>query len=353
MKLPHLYYPPQTLGWYLNAPIFNQINLGQYPVSHFVQCMKKFIGGSGEGKHAFTKGTPVPETCALTFYGLNHGMAEIMARFPREEKLPPEVDEFVRNYVSWTTAESVRAYYYLFLIVTREFRHGNKSGSNLSPWPGMPAFYESVKHSGSDGALGALLNHPPSGTTVSEYLEAIEWAFVNLGYPGGYGGKPWSQITTCAKRFAIGETSAEVMLDTIWTLSHNNGPIFNKGMLYNMYSKTQIMKILDVQRSGQIPQLIVEGEMSKYVDHSLKESMVWVIKTFGLTDTVDWDMVQALGALGNHTKNKKPSAPKPNKIAAIPDKVPFFKGKSMSTVGDYQITPHDKVLQVKYERVTE
>merc|ERR1712173_160874 len=120
--------------------------------------MKKFIGTTGMGKHHFTQGTPVPETSALTFYGMNHGIAEIRARFGKEKTLPDDVNDFVTRYVQWTTAESVRAYYYLFLICTREFRHGNKSSSNLKNWPGMPEFYEYVQGSGSSGAVSKLMS---------------------------------------------------------------------------------------------------------------------------------------------------------------------------------------------------
>lgn len=341
MKLPNMYYPPNTLGWYMNSPIFNPIDLGSFSTKHLASCMKGFVNSSGTGTHEFTKGTPVPETCALTFYGMNHGMAEISARFSKEEQLPEEMNAFCMKYVRWTTQESIRAYYYLVLICVREFRHGGQGGSKLSKWPGMPEFYSDVKQS----AQGALLQNPPD-TPVKDMLEAIEYGFTNLGFSGGFGGKPWAQITNCAKRFASGETSAEVMMDTIWTLSHNNGPIFNKGMLYSMYHKPSIMKILDVQRSGQIPQLCV-SEMGDYVTADLKKDMKWVIDTFGLTDTVDYEMVEKLGALGSYKpKSKpKPKAPEPPKV------MDFAKGKA-KPIGMYPVDTNSTATIVQYERAS-
>ena len=62
-------------------------------------------------------------------------------------------------------------------------------------------------------------------------------------------------MTDCLVRFVSGEFSAEMMLDTVWTLAHNGGPIFNKGQFYACTANA--LRILDVQRSGQIPEAVL------------------------------------------------------------------------------------------------
>ena len=86
------------------------------------------------------------------------------------------------------------------------------------------------------------------------------YAFDHGSWSAGYGGKPWGQIARTANQFFTGHTSLEMLVDTAYTLAHNNGPMFNKGMLYQSYSQKFIM-LLDIQRSGQIPELILDPEL--------------------------------------------------------------------------------------------
>jgi hypothetical protein len=101
---------------------------------------------------------------------------------------------------------------------------------------------------------------------VGPYVRGLEWVFDHGQWGGGYGGKPWGQIAKTLGDFLYGKTSLEMMCDTAYTLAHNNGPMFNKGMMYDMYSSKQgFLMILDVQASGQIPQLIVDRAKYHYI----------------------------------------------------------------------------------------
>ena len=52
-----------------------------------------------------------------------------------------------------------------------------------------------------------------------------------------------------------GTTSMEMLVDTGYTLAHNGGPIFNKGMMYTHYD-SHFLTILDLQRAGQMLDLL-------------------------------------------------------------------------------------------------
>ncbi|KKK89816.1 hypothetical protein LCGC14_2729290, partial [marine sediment metagenome] len=47
-------------------------------------------------------------------------------------------------------------------------------------------------------------------------------------------------------------------------LAHNGGPIFNKGMTFHGYDGTKLLLVLNVQATGQIPQLI--DSVNAYTD---------------------------------------------------------------------------------------
>jgi hypothetical protein len=117
-----------------------------------------------------------------------------------------------------------------------------------------------------------------------------------------------------------------MLLDTVWTLAHNGGPIFNKGMLFYHYNSTELVKILDVQRAGMVPNMVAHAD-SKFVQPSHGELMVEVRKVipeFGKAP-VDWQKVQELGAVGKYAKvPPKPATPKvkpvmdPNLLQIMP-----------------------------------
>jgi hypothetical protein len=134
----------------------------------------------------------------------------------------------------------------LLLICTREARHNQSLSKDKSTMDKMfghalSDFFVSIKGGEATIHQKLLTNPPPA--TIGKYCECLVWQFYNSKWNGGYGGKAWGNIADCLNRFVHGEYSAEMMLDTVWTLSHNNGPIFNKGVFYEMYSHS-IMRIL-------------------------------------------------------------------------------------------------------------
>ena len=205
--------------------------------------------------------------------------------------------------------KAIRASYYLIWICTREARH-NKSLSADLPKVGKlfgPVMQKWMSAAGGeDGISKRFLNTPPD-MPIGTYCKAIAWMFHNSQWSGGYGGKKWGIVTDCLVRFVDGEYSAEMMLDTVWTLAHNGGPIFNKGQFYACYNSSSLYRILDVQRSGQVPEgILYDHVIQEYAPAPLKTLMMDVRKRFGdkLGEYVDWVKVEALGAVHKYPKEK-------------------------------------------------
>ena len=179
----------------------------------------------------------MPEAEALWFYGMNHGMALIAAKRAPLEPLSKWEQEFVTTY---------------------HVDDGEEGGARVllsdldlhprgAPQPvavGGPAQDRQVVRPGDAGVLHQHQgrrgrDRPRSSSTTrrrrrsASIARRSRWMF--------YHGK-WSERLrrqevgrrhrlSCAAS-SSGEFSAEMMLDTIWTLAHNGGPIFNKGQFY-------------------------------------------------------------------------------------------------------------------------
>jgi hypothetical protein len=294
--------PKDTLAYHTSRVLTANRDMSGTLVSDVSAQVKKFMA-QDKGKNT------VPETEALWFYGLNHGMSLIQAEFAPLQPLPAGVLDYVNGYHKELAPKAVRAFYYLLLICTREFRH-NKSLSSDAPkikvlcGSAVGDFFTSVKGGESD-IHKQLLDKPPHAT-IGAYVKALQWGFYNSSWSGGYGGKAWGQVTDCLVRFVTGEFTAEMMLDTIWTLCHNNGPIFNKGMLYSHYS-SELVRILDIQRSGQIPEAVFEDEeIAGYVNDDLTNKMKYIDFLFPgkLGKYVNWYQVEALGSVHKYHSEK-------------------------------------------------
>lgn len=252
-----------------------------------------------------------PDRAALEFYALNHLAAVVRKNFTLHEKLPEWAVRVMDAYLDCLVEQGERLFFYTLLIVTRESRHIKNAGT--ATWKGkfVPKFVEvaydfnlSIKGSSSDGAVTKFLSNPPA-MPLGPYLDSLVHIFEHGSFNGGYGGKPWANIAKTIASFVDGKTSLEMMVDTAYTLAHNNGPMFNKGMMYHLYSK-DIYKVLDVQRSGQIPELVLSGSMNKLVNNNLT-LLCGVVKEKYPTeigDYVDWYKVEALGSLHKYHSEK-------------------------------------------------
>lgn len=292
--------PKNTLAYQMSRPLTASRDRGHAPNHRVAERLFHFRANVLPDKVA-----PDPE--ALWFYGLNHGMACILA-----EKAPMEplgdCLPFVEAYHGMIGKKAVRAFYYLLVICVREARHlANKAlmREKLRPQLGPVVDYLGVVPDHPGQAMEIFTTKPPAGT-LGQLTELLRRIFYEGHWAPSYGGKRWGAIADCLHNFVIGTYTAEMLLDTVWTLSHNTGPIFNKGMLYSTHTGT-LARILDVQRSGQIPAMILhDPAVVTLVSKPLNELMRWLAQRFpdAVPPYVDWHVVEALGALGNYPTEK-------------------------------------------------
>jgi hypothetical protein len=294
--------PRETLGFHLARPLVRPRDLGHVPLARTTGQVRAFMAADD------TPNTP-PEAEALWFYAMNHGMAEIQKHHAPLEPLGP-ARAFVEAYHQALAPRAVRAFYYLLLICGRESRHlhavNNVHGQLASQFgDAIAAFNQEIKGKNSIAAYERLLSDPPP-STIGTFCRSLRFVFYQGKFGAGYGGPAWGAIADCLCRFVDGEYSAEMMLDTIWTLSHNNGAIFNKGMLYGQHG-SRLMRILDVQRSGQIPTMVLhDPQVAGFVAPELRLWMLWLEEHYpaAVRPYVDWFAVEALGGIHQYPKEK-------------------------------------------------
>lgn len=334
--------PKNTLAYQLRGrPVRQHLPLADMPVGEFAdRCLAYCKDKSADAK---------PEHAATKFYFLNHLVHEIENRRSDYEDLGEHL-EFLELYNSTVAQEGLRSVFYTFMIITREARHcknkpdmhAGAEKSGLKVGSALNAFPDSAN---PKSVVNAIKNNCPT-VPLERYARWLETVFDMGNFNGGYGGKPWGHVARCLRMFVSGQTTLEVFLDTVWTLAHNNGPIFNKGMLYSGYDKYALQEILDVQRAGMMPQYIAEaakGDVT-YNGHKylFKGAKKMIKKTaaciggdvFNLEAFVDWEQVHALGAVGHYSKYQQSTAAK--KIAS---KGMMFTGKTKSSNPPVQQIP--------------
>jgi len=289
--------PTDTLAYFKTRALTAARSMTGVPCATVAQKIKWATDSMG-GVH--------PETEALWFYMMNHGMSEISKNYADLEPLPDDVLKFVKHYYDEGAKKALRAMSYLMLICVREARHlKNKTemksaivaSSSLEMWQ-----YLGLVPDDAMMAQEMFASSPPK-CDVATFCKGLAFQFYNGSYSNSYGGAKWGVVADCLKKFVTGEVTAEIMLDTIWTLCHNGGPIFNKGVLYQHHDKAALTRILDVQRGGQIPQMIATYDK---VEHYLLPDMIvrnnWLRSRFPATTTgdLDWEIIQKLGAVGNY-----------------------------------------------------
>jgi hypothetical protein len=294
--------PKDTLAFHQSRVLTQHRDMSEVPCLLVAKALQKF-------KNADEHKDTVPEAEALWFYGMNHGMALISAARAPLEPLPPDELNFVEAYHHALAPKAIRAFYYLLWICTREARHNlslKDDAHKITANFGAPVcdFLTSIK-GGEKEIAQAFLSKPPDAP-IGTYVKALAWTFYHSKWSSSYGGKKWGAVTDCLVRFVTGEFTAEMMLDTVWTLAHNGGPIFNKAAFYGMYSSS-LYRLLDVQRSGQIPEAITtDAELGKFAGPELLLLMQYLKMRFPgkLGEFVDWQMVEALGSVHKYPQDK-------------------------------------------------
>ena len=242
-----------------------------------------------------------PETEALKFYLLQHAMAIVRQRAGMHEPLNG-MEVVPELYHRKCGLSAMRMFVYLLLICTREARHPKFTVTFCNKMENKWGvdFADFIRHlSGSHGAVQKLMHYPPD-MLLGKYCEGLVWVFRNGKFGSSFGGEKWAVIADTLRDFVNGVISAEMMLDTAFTLAHNGGPIFNKGLGFKHHDKARLMMILDVQASGQIPQLIKEGKLvGSYISSEVTMAYGEIHTALGadesVTGIVDWFKVEKMG----------------------------------------------------------
>jgi len=307
-----------------------------------------------------------PEMSALQFYYLNHAVAELSSRNTGLVELSSEGKKLANLYQDSIAQIGTRMFFYLLLICTRESRH-ERTNRNDKYWIALQGKYgeafvkfsDSIEGTGSETAVNKFQSSTPD-TTLGNYTKGLCEVFYTGDFHKSYGGKPWGDIAACLHSYVSGGTSLEAMVDTAFTLAHNNGPIFNKGLYFLQYNGL-IYKILDVQRSGQIPQLVTCENVGKTTD-DIKLAEATAISALGESfgkGYVDWFKVEALGSKHQYPSEKKAQVQLHGEPVKMKMKSPVLVGLSVSDdvqvlndigLGSVKITPTIGVQLVENNR---
>lgn len=358
-----------TLAYQLGVrPGVQLRNMGSVNVKDVIASLNKFMEGSTTGDLVGTKTgeKPMghPEVDGIIFYMMNHAVSIVRQQYNQYEALGDKL-VVLEEYHRQLSYRSARMFFYLLLICTRESRHAKndhdtKMMQELRKQYGDSIFdfHKSIKGSGSSGAASKLQTSPPDAS-LGQYTKFLCDVFYKGNYSSGYGGPAWGKVADVLRDYVNGVITAEMMMDTAFTLCHNNGPIFNKGMLFQSYTD-EIYKILDVQRSGQIPQMVANGE-SKWATHS-EVKPLWEFCRGHLgakfEGHVDWFLVEELGALKTYTSQKNAQVaahgyPEKMKAKQMAEKVKqdLAAKKAKEDEGMWvQIMPNAKVKKVEVKR---
>jgi hypothetical protein len=285
-----------TLAEYLTRPHTSKLDFGDVKVNAVVKKYTDYrtlIGGA----------TTQPEHEAIKFYLLNSAAAMILQQVDKYQPLSPGQAAIMDAYYKSMADIGHRAFFYLLLICTRESRHCKLNAAMNEACNPLGAMLFWQNHlSGIDDsneAIAAFIKHAPT-CSLKDYTEHMVQAFLHGGAKKGFAGLAWAEVAKPLRDFVNGSITMEMLVDTVWTLAHNHGPIFNKGMLFKNHigDGEGLKQILNVQRAGQIANL-VEFQESPHVtkEHQkLLQLCQSVLPDLGC-ESVDWIKVKKLGAV--------------------------------------------------------
>ena len=341
-----------TLAFHKDRPLLRGVDLSSARLKHVVAAypLLRTTLNTVEGSIQIRA-----ETEALWFYAQNHAMQIVGQRIEQDEPLGA-YEPFVKRYHKEIQLKTLRMFYYLLLICTRESRHANNGAGKEKlhlQYPEIAYFHTSwITDDASDSNVAAMLKKIPD-VSLGEFTNFLVHAFAWPTYDHSFGGSSWKKVAVPLRDFVHGKISAEIMMDTAFTLAHNNGPIFNKGMLFTGFDTASLVKILDLQRSGQIPQAIAtfsECGLGSYVPKGMIEYAEEFSKLADVFHgTVNWSIVKDVGGYhpyGGLAKKQEYAKQQNSKLATMTTKLKtmseaFKKLASTAAIaaGNFEIMP--------------
>ena len=236
------------------SPLSRYCTWSWVPAASVLSSIRKFEAGSQPRS---------PEAEALKFYLGEHALSILSKKYDEFEPLPSAYSEVVRKIGIEGNMTAAYSFAYLLYICIRESRHASDAsdlrGYNKAVYDNV---YKKICGLGCDSIHGAFLNlYLPEEITLGDLTDWLVYFFREGNFSKGYGGEPWAGIALCLDDFVSGASPLNVMVDKSFALAHNGGPIFNKGMFFSTYDAFNLALILDVQRSGQIPELVRDQDI--------------------------------------------------------------------------------------------
>lgn len=234
-----------TFSNYYSSPLYSKINFENVPYEHVKKAMKE------------CKDRKSIDATAVEYYLSSHALHLLQNKYPKEEQMPENVYLAICKQKESLNEIAMRVFYYLVEICPEEARFGTERNAGIYDF-----ISNSVSPKAGEYAKSILSNGSvPKDLTIYEVLKSVEMIFRFAQWSPGFGGLAWAQITQVALEVVSGNNSLDLMVDKAFTLSHNNGAIFNKGHFFSMYTN-QFYSILDIQASGQVPQAINAQKIS-------------------------------------------------------------------------------------------
>lgn len=253
---------PDTLDLIYQLPQRRVLDVSARPLKPVHDHINRYLD-------ACTLVNPLNE--AVNFYTLNHLVAILQQKFSRYEKLPAFGVKIVDEYAGVVSNQVLRFAIYLMMICMRESRHDQSQESKHVQ--GLHTEFGDEAFDFIRNKIGAVVTggiNPPTAIqyfrghkfkdcTLGQFFGCVLRVFERGNFGSSFGGYRW---VTCGKPlhdWITGRISGEALVDVGYTLAHNGGPIFNKGMTYEN-APGSFRQVLDVQRAGYMPELVMTGE---------------------------------------------------------------------------------------------
>lgn len=298
----------------------SKIDFSEVPLKNVVQKSNHYLSNTDMVS---------AELEAQKFYLYQHALHVISEGKTPNCMISEGVDPFY-DFQEHMTSAVHKAFHYMLLITHREARH-------LDDIKSIDAEPELIKEqveitklcqNQSHGKSYQVLCGYDGSLSLGQYVRYLVVLF-NQGKwsSSSFGGKAWGGIAQVLSDYVHGKLTGVEFVDTMFTLSHNNGAIFNKNIVYKPHKSSEFLTILDVQRAGMIPQYVRHQSPDKLNLVELFNNLLpYVGRAFD--GHVDWQRVEDLGAVQKYEMFKKDS-PKPIVVSE-----PKKKGKA-----DYEKLP--------------
>lgn len=277
----------KTINDYRSHFFFNRIknhdvtlkNIGEYANAH------KLFNGKTE-----------PEDCALNFYLLSHAFKYFESNKDKNDLLNENEHSFMSFFLSYNEEIFLKSFLYLLSIVNKESRHiyisnhdkrllKRNYGQEMYDYTKMISKKSREKDYKANKAISSCKDLP--NVPLYLFLEHIEDIFSESDFEDSYGGEPWANITKCLKKYIDGFYSPEIMVDTMWSLSHNSGCIFDKDVIFfnTKNDGETLQQILNSQALGLIPPSIdafnpyIKKQRHIHVYHKVKKLFPEIFET--------------------------------------------------------------------------